>query len=111
GDYLLVDFSDCVEQDGTESAAPPENPAVHDAPGWHRNELQDRHRRDRLAATGFADQAQRLAAVDREIDAVDGAHDPVVGGEMRAQAADLQQAPARALSRVEPRHRCYITFR
>ena len=39
-----------------------------------RGELQDRPAQRGLAATGFADQAQRLALVDGEADAVDGLH-------------------------------------
>jgi len=48
--------------------------AAHDLAGL-RDQAQDRQRGDRLAAAGFADDAQRLALVDDEADAVDGLDD------------------------------------
>ena len=39
----------------------------------------------------FADQAQRAAALQGEVDAVDGAHGAVVGGEADGQPLELQQ--------------------
>src|SRR4029453_2140543 len=55
------------------------------------DQLQDRHRRHGLAAAGLADDAERLAAVDGDVDAVDGLQDAVGGGEMGFQALDLEQ--------------------
>ena len=44
-----------------------------------------------LPQPDLADHAQRLAAPDREVDAVDRLHHAVVGREMRLEAADLEQ--------------------
>src|SRR3546814_8215478 len=43
-----------------------------------------------LARAGFADQAENLAATDREADAIDGAYDAVTGREMGFEVLDLQ---------------------
>src|SRR5207245_2442610 len=56
-----------------------------------RDQLQDRHRGHGLAAAGFADDAECLAPVDGNVDAVDGLQDAVVGGEVGFQALDLEQ--------------------
>ena len=52
---------------------------------------QDRKGRDALAAARLADQAQDLAAIDVEVDPVDGPHDSIAGGERGLQAPDLQE--------------------
>src|SRR4029434_8741827 len=52
-----------------------------------------------LAPAAFADQPQRLATVDREVDAIDGLHvadlaaehDPLGNGEVHGELAHLQQ--------------------
>ena len=62
-----------------------------DLSGRHRDQLEDRHRGHGLAAAGFADHADGLAAPDRQIDAVDGSHHAIVGREMRLEAANLEQ--------------------
>ena len=50
-----------------------------------------RHGGDRLAAAGFTDDGQRLAFVDVEGDAVDGAVDTLGGTEMGLQILDFEQ--------------------
>ena len=46
----------------------------------------------------LADDADRLAAADREVDAVDRVHDAVVGREMRLEPADVEERLGHALS-------------
>jgi hypothetical protein len=65
--------------------------ALHDAAGRLRDEAHDRERGDGLARARLAHDAERLALVDVQIDAVDGAHDAVIGEEVRLQPADVQQ--------------------
>ncbi len=54
-------------------------------------EPQDRQRGHRLAAARFADQADGLAAADREADVVDGVDGAARGLEPRRQVLDLQE--------------------
>jgi hypothetical protein len=49
------------------------------------------HRGHRLARAGLADDAQRLPALDRVADAVDGLDDAVLGLEMDLEVLDLQK--------------------
>ena len=79
-----------VERD--QVAALPQDLAGDDAARRHGDQLQHRARRDGLAAARFADHAQRLAAVDAQVDAVDRVHHAVVGLEVGLQAADVEQA-------------------
>ena len=53
-----------------------------------------RHRGDRLAAAGFADDGERLALVDMEGDAVDRAVDALGRAEMGLQILDFEQVPS-----------------
>ena len=73
-----------VEQDlaGLDPARRPTRP--HDRQAGHA-----------LAAAGLADEAHDLAAVDVEVDAVDGPDDAVAGVERRPQALDLEERPVR----------------
>ena len=48
-------------------------PVEHDAAAGRRLQADDRERDRRLAAAGFADEAEALAALQLEIDAVDRA--------------------------------------
>ena len=66
--------------------------AAGDAPGRLRHQAHDRERGDALAAARFADDAERAAALEREVDAVDRAHLAALRGEVRAQAAHLKQS-------------------
>ena len=78
----ILSISRHVERD--QVAAPPQDLAGDDAARRHGDQLQHRERRHGLAAAGLAHHAQRLAAVDGEVDAVDGLHHAVVGGETRS---------------------------
>ena len=70
---------------------------AHRAPGGI-HQAQDQASGGRLAAAGFADQRQRLAAGDLEADVLDGAHqpdglapyEPAADCKMLDQAVDLQ---------------------
>ncbi len=55
------------------------------------DEPHERHGGDRLAAAGFTDNGQRLAFVDVEGDAVDGAVDTLRRAEMGLQILDFEQ--------------------
>ena len=55
-----------------EIAALPEDLAGDDLPRRHRDQLQHGECGDGLAATGFADNPESFAAINGEIDAVDG---------------------------------------
>src|SRR5580692_3852434 len=63
---------------------------VHDPAGRVGDQLRDRERGDRLAAAGLADEADRLAPVDLQRDAVERLDDPVVGEEIRPKAPNVQ---------------------
>src|SRR5262249_46360458 len=56
-----------------------------------RVESHDRQARDALPGAGLADDAERLALLDREGDAVDGLDDAVVGAKVRPQVPDVEQ--------------------
>jgi len=66
--------------------------ALDDPAGRLGDQLHDAERRHRLAATGLAHHAERLALVDVEIDAVDRPHHAFVGEEVRLEVLDVQQA-------------------
>ena len=67
-----------------------------DLPGL-ADEAHDRERGHALAAARLADEAHDLAAVDVEVDPVDGPDDAVAGVERRPQALDLEERPLAAL--------------
>src|SRR6266446_8519304 len=102
GNLLAADLSHLGRPERHEIASTPKDLPAGDMPGRHRDELEHRQRGDALAAAGFADHAQRLPAVDGKIDAIDRAHDAVVGGEVGLQPANFEEALAR---------HGYITFR
>jgi hypothetical protein len=56
-----------------------------------RDEAEDGHRRDRLAAAALADHGQRLAFIDVERHAVDRAIDAVGCAELHLQVFDFEQ--------------------
>ena len=62
-----------------------------DLRGRLRDQAHDRERGHRLAAAGLADDPERLALLDREADAVDGAHDALAGEEVGAEVVDFEQ--------------------
>ena len=75
-------------------AAFPQHLAGDDLARRHVDQLQHRLGGDALAAARFADHAHRLAAVDGDVDAVDGMQPAVVGLEVGLQALDLEQGHA-----------------
>ena len=58
-------------------------------------QAHDGHARHALARAGLAHDAERLATVDGEGQPVDGLHQAVVGREVHAQVADLEERSAR----------------
>src|SRR5205823_8844267 len=64
-------------------------------------EAEDGHRRDALAGARLADNPEDLSAVELEVDAVHGAHEPILGCEPNVEALHFQQS-LRHLSRPDP---------
>jgi hypothetical protein len=54
-------------------------------------QAHDRAGQDGLAGAGLAHDAQRLAAVEGEADAVDRTHEAAVGSEVGVEIADLEE--------------------
>src|SRR5205085_9267511 len=73
-DLLAADFLHVLRPKWHEIAASPEDLSPGDATRWHGNELEHRQGGDGFAATGFANQSERLTAVDGQINAVDRPH-------------------------------------
>ena len=76
--------------------APAEGRAAGDARARRAREAHERQTRHALARPRLADDPQHAAGLQREGDAVDGLHDPVLGIEVHAQVGDLQQRRGRA---------------
>jgi hypothetical protein len=55
------------------------------------DQAHHRERGDRLAASGLADDAERLARFDLEVDPVDGPDDATLGEEPGPQVLDAKQ--------------------
>ena len=104
GDFPGANPVHLVRRQRNEVAALPQDLSAGDASGRHRDQLQDRQRRDGLAAAGLADDAHRLAAADGEIDAIHRLHDAVVGGEMRLESPDIEQRGFAGRLHVEVHH-------
>ena len=64
--------------------------AADDAAGRRRHQPHDRHGGDRLAGTGFADEAEAFALLDVEVDAADRLVDLAADVELGAQSAHVQ---------------------
>ena len=85
-------------------------PSSLDAAGgdaaWRRNESDDRQRRHRLAAAGFADEAERLAAADRERHRVDrrGFASAVHGNTVRRPSTRRSGVPSAGCVTVLAKH-------
>ena len=71
--------------------AEPDRASFHDARRRLGEESEDRQRGDRLATSGLADDADRLARTDLEGNAVDGLRHPLVGEEVRAEVAHREE--------------------
>ena len=56
-----------------------------------RQEIEDAERRHRLAAAGFADEAEGLAAPDRQRHVADGMQHSACGRQVDAEAFDLEE--------------------
>ena len=117
GDLLAADLAHLIRPERHQVAALPENLAVDDTSRRHGDELEHGERGDGLAAAGLADHTERLAPVDRMIDAIDRPHHAIVGGEVGLEPANFEQALAHAAGSVEVclldrgDMKRYITFR
>ena len=101
GHRLLEDHADVVAAQlahlrlgEIEQVAPLEADDAGSAPGRLRDETQDRHGRDRLAASALAHHGHGLARIDVEGNALDRAHHAVRRAEMRLQPVYLEQRHA-----------------
>ena len=74
------------------SRPPKHQRALDDLARGVRDETHERERRDGLARARLADDAERLAAVEGEADAVDGLDHAGVREEVRREILDLEQA-------------------
>ncbi len=79
-------------------------PFEHDAPldgssGWRCDQAQDRKRGDAFAATGLADNGERLPTRDRKGNAVDCAHHAIAGEKIGFQSLDIKQRGSRYVRR------------
>ena len=101
GDVVAAHLAHVVLLELEQVAAVEHHLAADDPAGRLRNQPHQRQRADALAATRLADQAERLALVQRERDAVDGLDHPVLGEELRPKVLNLQQ---RTLYRGLQRH-------
>ena len=90
GDVAAAHLADRVLVQVRQVAAAEGDRAADDA-GRLVEQAHDRLGADALARAGFADDAERLARVKVEADAVDGAHRAGIGQEPGAQVAHLQQ--------------------
>src|SRR5207248_9548074 len=90
GDLVAADLAQPLRRRRQEVLALPERGA-----GGHRRALRvqphDREAGDALPRAGLADDAERLALVDRERDTVDRTHDAVVRPEVRLQVVDFEE--------------------
>ena len=77
--------------------------AADDAAGRVGHQPHDRQRADALAAAGFADDRQRLAAIDMKGDVVDRPEQSGVGEKHRLQVLDVENRIVRLRSGHQPR--------
>src|SRR5262249_843165 len=75
---------------------------LDDAAGRLGDQAHDAERRHTFAAAGLAHHAERLALVDVEVHAVDGAHDAFVGEEVCLESSDVQDTFGHGASYVLP---------
>src|SRR5207253_5321281 len=90
-DRRAADALELALRQGGELAAAEDDAAALLDPSGRLDEPHDRERRHRLAAPGLADDAERAAGAEREVDAVDGADRTARRLEPGAQVRDLQQ--------------------
>src|SRR6185312_8662394 len=95
GDLLGANVVHLAGVEGNEIAPLPQDLPARDASRRHCDQLQHRERRDRLAAPGLADHAYRLAATDRQVDAIDRLYLALVGGEVGLQPLDVEEGAVR----------------
>src|SRR5207237_4388061 len=100
-DDVAADIADLALRQAHDVAAAPvvvqEDLAADDAPGRARHKPHDRERGHALAAARLADDAERLAAVEVEREAVDRPNYPGARVEVGPQVADLEDRPASGL--------------
>src|SRR5439155_4150244 len=77
-----------------EQVDPVENDAPALDPAGRGHEAHDRERRHALAAARLAHEADDLAPLDVEVDAIDRLDQPVAGMEVRRQALDVEEPAA-----------------
>ena len=99
GHRILENHADAPAADGAQlagRAAEEVNAVEHrragfDPRGRRRQQAEQREAGDGLARAGFADETERLAALQRKTHAVHGTDDPVARVEARAEVRDSQE--------------------
>jgi hypothetical protein len=89
-DPIAADVAHLLVGHGQQVLTVEHDPATLDAPGL-RDQPHDRKTRHGLAAARLADEPHDLAAIDVEIDAVDGMDDALARVERCPQPLDLEQ--------------------
>src|SRR5262249_53032736 len=98
-DLFAADLAHLRRREIEQVAPVVEDLALHDAAWRLGDQPHHAERRDRLARAGFADDAERLALVDEEVDPADGAHPALVGEEVRLEPFDFEEPFGHGASR------------
>ena len=64
---------------------------IHDPPRRIRYQPHNRQRRNTLTASRLADQPDRLALIDVQVDTINRPHNPEIGMKLSLEVPDLQQ--------------------
>ncbi|MNL36441.1 hypothetical protein D3C87_1585220 [compost metagenome] len=91
GDAVAADLAHLGLGEAQQVLALEEDRAADDLALGARHQPHDRQGSDALAATGFAYDAEDLALLDLEVNAVDGLDDAFLGGEVGLQPGNLEQ--------------------
>src|SRR5207249_7897463 len=91
-DFLAADLAHLRRRQVQEVPAVVEDLAFDDAAGRLGDQPHDAEGGHALAAARLAHHAQRLAGLDVEVDAVDGADHALVGEEVGLEASDVEQS-------------------
>src|SRR5207248_11365492 len=70
-------------------------------------QAEDRHRSDARSTTRLAHDAEHSAAVELEVDPVDGVHDPVLGREPDLEALHVEESLRHYVGRIRGSRNAY----
>jgi hypothetical protein len=88
-DVAAAHLADCLLRQPQQIAAAKYDLALGDPPGRVRDQAEDRQGASGFARPALADDCDRLAAIDRVRDAVNGRHDPGTGAKFGVQIPDV----------------------